>query len=153
MYQQWAFCMVTVAQAHELMADGNIIIQAVVLGLFIVAIFIERKKKFVWHGNIMLVAVVISGLLLVMHMGPTFINVVRDGTASFDWVAYFGMAHGILGTVAWGLAIWLTVAWALQDSQVGYCMMRSKWMLRILTLWVVSLGLGYVYYVVHIVWS
>jgi len=135
------------------MAQANLVIQTIVLFLIVFAIVLERKKMFVWHGNVMLVAVIITGLLLVMHMGPAFFNVVREGVGSLDGVALFGMAHGILGAVAWSLGIWLTVVWAHLESETRFCAMNKKWMRRILALWIIALGLGYVYYVIHIVWS
>lgn len=144
---------VTYLEVHELMAQANLVIQTIVLFLIVFAIVLERKKKFVWHGNVMLVAVIITGLLLVMHMGPAFFNVVKEGVGSLDGVALFGMAHGIIGAVAWALGIWLTVVWAHFESQTTFCVMNKKWMLRILALWIVALGFGYVYYVIHIVWS
>lgn len=134
------------------MAQGNLIIQTIVLFLIVFAVYLERKKKFVWHGNVMLVAVIITGLLLVMHMGPAFYNVVKEG-ASLDGVALFGMAHGILGAIALALGLWLTVMWAHLESQTTFCVKNKKWMWRILTLWIIALGFGYVYYVIHIVWS
>ena len=135
------------------MAQANLILETIVLLLIVFAVVLERKKKFVWHGNVMLVAVIITGLLLVMHMGPTFISVIREGIGSLDGVALFGMAHGILGAVAWSLGVWLTVVWAHLGLETGFCVMKKKWMMRILALWITALGLGYVYYVIHIIWS
>jgi uncharacterized membrane protein YozB (DUF420 family) len=144
---------VTYLEVHELMAQANLIIQTIVLLLIVFAIVLAKKKKFVWHGNVMLVAVIITGLLLIMHMGPAFYNVVKEGVGSLDGVALFGMAHGILGTVALSLGLWLTVVWVYLESKVGFCAMNKKWMMRILALWIIALGFGYVYYVIHIVWS
>lgn len=144
---------VTYLEVHELMAQANLIIQTIVLLLIVFAIVLARKKKFVWHGNVMLVTVIITGLLLIMHMGPTFFNVVREGVGSLDGVALFGMTHGIIGTVAWALGIWLTVVWAHLESETKFCIRNKKWMPRILALWIIALVFGYVYYVIHIVWS
>jgi uncharacterized membrane protein YozB (DUF420 family) len=144
--------MATFLEVHELMAQGNLIIQTIVLSLIVFAVVLERKKKFVWHGNVMLVAVVITGLLLVMHMGPAFYNVIKEGV-SFNGVALFGMAHGILGATALAFGLWLTVVWAYSESKIGFCVMNKKWMMRILALWIIALGFGYAYYMIHIVWS
>jgi uncharacterized membrane protein YozB (DUF420 family) len=143
---------VTFLEVHELMAQANLVLQTIVLFLIIFAILLERKKMFVWHGNVMLVAAIITGLLLVMHMGPTFFRVVGEGL-SLDGVALFGIVHGIFGAVAWSLALWLTVTWAHLESSTRFCVMKKKWMRRIVALWIIALGLGYVYYVIHIVWS
>lgn len=136
-----------------MLAQANLIIETIVLFLIVFAVVLERKKKFVWHGNMMLVAVIITGLLLVMHMGPAFLRVAGEGVGSLNGVALFGMIHGILGAVAWSLGIWLTVFWAHLGSETGFCATKKKWMMRILALWIIALGLGYIYYVLHIVWS
>jgi uncharacterized membrane protein YozB (DUF420 family) len=134
------------------MAQSNLVVQTIVLFLIILSVVFARKKKLVWHGSVMLVAVIITGLLLIMHMGPAFSNVIKEGTR-LDGVAIFGMVHGILGAVALSLGLWLTVVWAYLESKIGFCVMNKKWMKRILTLWITTLGFGYVYYVIHIVWS
>ena len=51
-------------EVHELMAQSNLVIQTIVLFLIVFAVVLARKKKFVWHGNVMLVAVIITGLLV-----------------------------------------------------------------------------------------
>jgi hypothetical protein len=146
------FSTVTFLEVHELMAQSNLVIQTIVLFLIIFSVVLARKKKLVWHGNIMLVAVIITGLSLIMHMGPAFFNVVKEGTR-LDGVALFGVVHGIFGAVVLSLGLWLTVVWAYFESKIGFCVMNRKWMKRILALWVIALGFGYLYYVIHIIWS
>jgi uncharacterized membrane protein YozB (DUF420 family) len=144
--------MVSYLQVHEWMAQSNLVIQTVILLLIVFSIVLQRKKMYVWHGNTMLLAVIVNGLLLVMHMGPTFVLVAEEGLGAPSAVSFFGVAHGILGAIALGLGIWLTVTWAHLESETKYCVRKKSLMRRILALWVISIGLGYVYYYIHLVW-
>jgi len=145
--------MVTFQQVHELMAQANLLIQSVLLFLIVLGIVLARKKSFIWHGNTMLIAVIINGLLFISHMGPFFVSVLREGTSKLDVVTLLGMAHGLVGAAAELLGIWLVGMWAFVWSGTAYCSSKKKWMWRILILWSIALGLGYIYYVLHIAWG
>lgn len=145
--------MVTFQQVHELMAQANLLIQTVILLLIVLGVILARKRVFGWHGNIMLVAVLINGLMLVSHMGPALVRVVAEGASKLDVVTLLGMTHGVVGAAAEFLGIWLVGMWMYVGTETKYCVMRKKWMWKIVILWMVSLGLGYVYYVLHIVWG
>jgi hypothetical protein len=135
------------------MAQANLVIQAVILLLILSGIVLARKKMFRWHGNIMLVALLINGLMLVSHMGPAFVSVLREEASAPNMVTLLGMAHGVLGASAEFLGVWLVGMWAYVWSETKYCQIRRKWMWRITIFWLFALGLGYVYYVLHIVWG
>jgi uncharacterized membrane protein YozB (DUF420 family) len=145
--------MVTFQQVHELMAQANLLIQSVLLLLIVLGIVLARKRNFNWHGNTMLVAVLINGLLLVSHMGPAMVRLVEEGINQLDTVTLLGMTHGVVGAVAEFLGIWLVGMWVYGGTETKYCMMRKKWMWKIVILWTIALGLGYVYYVLHIAWG
>ncbi len=145
--------MVTFQQVHELMAQANLLIQSVLLLLIVLGIVLARKRNFNWHGNTMLIAVLINGLMLVSHMGPALVRIVEEGTSKLNAVALLGMTHGVVGAVAEFLGIWLVGMWVYVGTETKYCMMKKKRMWKIVILWVISLGLGYVYYVLHIVWG
>ena len=135
------------------MAQANLLIQFVILLLIILSVVLQRKKKFLWHGNVMLVAVIINGLTLIMHMGPTFISVLTEGINTPNAVAFVGLAHGVIGAVALFFGLKLVATWAYFGSETKDCVKKKKLMIRILVLWLLSLGMGYLYYVMHIVWS
>jgi len=145
--------MVTFQQVHELMAQANLLLQTITLLLIILGVTLAWKKRFNWHGNTMLVAVLIDGLMLVSHMGPAIVRVVEEGASKLDVVTLLGITHGVVGAVAEFLGVWLVGMWVYIGTETRYCMLRKKWMWKIVVLWVVSLGLGYVYYVLHIVWG
>ena len=146
-------CIVTYDEVHEWMAFANLVLQIVILLLIGLSLLLKKKKKFVWHGNVMLVAVLINGVLLLSHMGPSLIYLLRAEIPSLDSVAFVGLFHGIVGAVAEFLGIWLVGTWAYVQSETKYCVKRKKLMRTILAFWVVALGLGLVYYTLHIVWG
>jgi len=147
--------MVTFDQAHELMSQANLIIQVVVLSaLIVLSILLQRRKKFVWHGNTLLVVVMIGVLLTVSHMGPSFIRVVAEAIYDFNWVAVLGVLHGVAGVATLILGAWLVGFWVLSGSDgIRFCAPRKKVMRRILTLWAIALALGIAYYPLHIIFT
>jgi hypothetical protein len=145
--------LVTFEQVHELMAQANLLIQSVVLILIVLSVVLARKRKFIWHGNMMLIAVIIDGLLFISHMGPAFVSVLREGMSRLDIVTLLGLTHGVISAVTELLGIWLVGMWAFVWSGTSYCSKKKKWMWRILVLWSIALGLGYVYYPLHLAWG
>jgi hypothetical protein len=135
------------------MAFANLVIQIAILLLIGLSLLLKRKKMFVWHGNVMLVAVMINGLLLISHMGPSLIYLLREEIPVLDSVAFVGLFHGIVGAVAEFLGIWLVGTWAYVQSETKYCIKRKKLMRIILAFWIAALALGFLYYVLHIVWG
>jgi hypothetical protein len=144
---------VTYYEVHEWMAFANLVIQIVVLLLISLSLFLKKKKKFVWHGNVMLVAVLINGVLLVGHMGPSLIYLLREEIPVLDPIAFAGLLHGVIGAVAEFLGIWLVGTWAYVQAETKYCIKRKKLMRLILAFWVLALGLGILYYLLHIIWG
>jgi hypothetical protein len=144
-------CIVTYDEVHEWMAFTNLVIQIAILLLIGLSLLLKRKKMFVWHGNVMLVAVIINGLLLISHMGPSLIFLLREEIPVLDSVAFVGLFHGIVGAVAEFLGIWLVGTWAYVQSETKYCIKRKKLMRTILTFWIAALALGFLYYLLHIV--
>jgi hypothetical protein len=144
---------VTYDEVHELMAFANLVIQIIILLLISLSMLLKSKKKFVWHGNVMLLAILINGLLLVSHMGPSLIYLLRAEIPVLDSIAFVGLFHGIIGAVAEFLGIWLVGTWAYVQAETKYCVQRKKLMRIILAFWILALGLGFLYYLLHIVWG
>jgi hypothetical protein len=144
---------VTYDEVHEWMALANLVIEIVVLLLLALSLYLEKKKKFAWHGNVMLVAVLITGVLVVSHMGPSLIYLLREEVPILDPIALVGLSHGIIGAIAEFLGIWLVGTWAYVQSDIKYCIQRKKLMRIILAFWVLALGVGILYYFLHIVWG
>ena len=140
-------------EVHEWMAFANLVVQIAVLLLIGLSLFLKRKKKFAWHGNVMLVAVLITGVLTVAHMGPSLIYLLRAEIPLLDPIALVGLFHGIIGVLALFLGIWLVGTWAFIQADIKYCIKRKKLMRVILAFWMLSLGVGILYYLLHIVWG
>jgi hypothetical protein len=135
------------------MAQANLLVQTVTLLLVVSGIVLARKGILRWHGNIMLVAVFTNGLMLVSHMGPAFVSVLREEVSQPNMVTLLGMAHGVVGASAEFLGVWIVGMWAYVWSETKYCQIRRKWMWRVSIFWLFALGLGYLYYVLHITWG
>ena len=144
---------VTYDEVHEWMALANLVIEIVVLLLIALSLYLKKKKKFAWHGNVMLVAVLITGVLVVSHMGPSLIYLLREEIPVLDPIALVGLSHGIIGAIAEFLGIWLVGTWAYVQADIKYCIQRKKLMRIILAFWVVALSVGILYYLLHIVWG
>ena len=142
---------VTFEVVHEWMAQANVAILIGAAVLIIVSLFLERKKKWVWHGNSMMVVMIITALLVLAHMGPSFVEAVLEAVNSLDIVAVVGVIHGVIGVFALILGAGLVWVWSINESSsTGYCFSRKNLMLKILALWLVSLGFGGLYYLLHI---
>jgi hypothetical protein len=143
--------MVTFQIVHEWMAEANIVIFVGALCLVGLSIYLERKKKWVWHGNSMMVIMLITVLLVIAHMGPSFVSALSETIATLNFVALSGVIHGLIGAVAVVLGAWLVWVWAINESSsTAFCAPRKKLMWKILALWLLSLGLGALYYILHI---
>jgi hypothetical protein len=152
---QWWALRLTYVQVHEWMAQANLVILVAVLSVLIVlSIFLQKRRKFVWHGNTMLVVVMIATLLTVAHMGPSFVRVVSETLESFNVVALMGVVHGVVGLATISVGAWLVGMWALGESgETRFCAPRRRLMLIILILWIIALGLGIAYYPLHLILS
>ncbi len=143
--------MVTYEIVHEWMAEVNIALLVGALCIVGLSLYLERKKKWVWHGNSMMVVMIITVLLVIAHMGPSFVSAVSETLFSFNYVALSGVIHGLIGVVSVLLGVGLVWIWAINESSsTTYCAPRKKLMWRILAFWLLALALGVLYYMLHI---
>jgi hypothetical protein len=148
--------MVTFNEVHEWMSQANLVILVAALSVLIVlSVYLQRRRKFVWHGNTMLVVVLAAVLLTVAHMGPSFVRVIFETVDSFNFVALLGVVHGIVGLVTIAVGAWMLGMWFLNESEgeTRFCAPRRKLMWEILALWIITLGLGIAYYPLHLIFS
>ena len=143
----------TYYEVHEWMALANLVSFVIVLSLLIgLSFFLQKKRKFVWHGNVMLVVVMIAGLLTIAHMGPSLWWIVAEALKSLNIVAFVGIVHGAVGLAALSLGIWLVGVWAyIQSGETRFCAPKKKLMRKIIILWAVALALGLIYYPLHLI--
>jgi len=139
------------AQIHEYMTQINIIVQLVILALLIVGFLIKRKKNYVIHGDLMFLAVVANGILLVMHMGPTLVFVVLGLEVNFfDPGSFIAIAHAIIGTLAEAFGIWIVFKWSFADTETKECWRHKHLMKWTMILWLIAIAIGFLYYWWHI---
>jgi hypothetical protein len=143
--------MVSFEVVHEWMAEANLVILVGTLCLVGLSLYLERKKKWVWHGNSMMVVMLVTVLLVIAHMGPSFVSAVSETISAFNFVALSGVIHGLIGAVSVVLGVWILWIWAInENSSTAYCAPRKKFMWKILAFWLLSLSLGVLYYFLHI---
>src|SRR5665647_1060567 len=137
--------MVAFTVVHEWMSQANLMIFVVILSVLIVlSIFLERRKKFVLHGNSMLVVFMVAILLTIFQMGPSFVRAIGETLNGFNGVALMGIIHGAAGLATILVGVWLLSGWFLSESsgEIRFCAPRKNLMRKISILWVIALGLG-----------
>jgi uncharacterized membrane protein YozB (DUF420 family) len=137
--------MITTAQLHDWMQYINIIVQIIILLLIGLSMAFKKKRRYTWHGDVMLLAVIMNGLLLISHMGPSLIYLFDEPF----FVTVLGVIHAGIGTVAEILGIWIAGTWAYGHSETEYCAAKKGIMRKTLILWLTSLALGLVFYILH----
>jgi uncharacterized membrane protein YozB (DUF420 family) len=113
------------------------------------SLILKKKGRYVWHGNVMLLAVVINAITLLAHMGPSLIYLPDEPS----FVTTLGIIHAIIGTVSEVLGFWIAVPWAFGDSKTQSCAKKRKYMQKTMLLWIASFVLGMVFYVLHTVFE
>jgi hypothetical protein len=133
------------------MAQANIVILLIALALVGVSLFLQRKKKWVWHGNSMTIVMIITVLLVIAHMGPSFVSATKEAIETLNVVALVGFIHGAIGAVGLALGVWLVWIWSINESSsTKFCAPRKKLMWKILAIWLLSLIMGGFYYLLHL---
>jgi len=133
------------------MAQANLIILLVTLALIGLSLVLERKKKWVWHGNSMMIVMIITALLVIAHMGPSLISATTEAIKTQNGIALAGVIHGVIGALGLFFGVWLVWVWSINESSnTQFCAPRKKLMWKILAIWLLSLVLGGLYYLLHL---
>ena len=115
-------------ELHEAMQAVNIILQSVTLGLIFISWRLKKKGKFVWHGNLMLVAVFVVALMIISHMGPALIGVETDIVANLlNITPIIGLIHASIGIVAIVSGAWLVGNWAYVQAAPNNPSLHRVW--------------------------
>jgi uncharacterized membrane protein YozB (DUF420 family) len=129
-----------------LVATISLSVQIVVLILLAFGYSLRGKKKYRQHGIVMLTAVVLHILTILTVMVPSFASFFGAPNIVFDLLVIASLVHGLLGSIAVVLGIWLVASWRLQkDMQM--CFAKKKIMRGTLTLWVIAILLGIFMYI------
>lgn len=133
-----------------MMAMANLVAQTSVLLLIGLSLWLKKRGSFVWHGNTMFIAVIIPTLFVISHMGPAIVSVTKETIGTPNLVSIVGMIHAVVGATAIFLGLWLVNMWGFVWQSTGICAQKKRLMLRILIFWLIALGIGILYYGLHI---
>lgn len=132
---------------HFLHIDLNLLLQIATLAIIFISLFFKKKGKVKIHGSIMGVAITLHVVSLLVVMGPSlsqsfkfFSNETGIPGVQTMWL------HAIPGAIALLLGIVLVGLWAIHPSNVTPCYKRKRVMDVTLLLWVISLVLGLLTY-------
>jgi hypothetical protein len=131
---------------------SSLVVQIVVLFLLAYGFLLKEKFRYRQHGFVMAAAVVLHLLMVFFLMIPSFVlAVVPDYivVSPLELTSIVGLLHGILGSVAVALGVWLVVAWRFNRDFNG-CFARKKMMTPTLYVWVAALTFGIALYVIFI---
>jgi uncharacterized membrane protein YozB (DUF420 family) len=135
----------TTSDLHDWMQYANITVQLSILLLLVVSLILKKRRSYVMHGNIMLLAVIMNAVALFAHMGPSLIWLPDEPS----FVTVLGIIHAIIGTTAEVLGIWITIPWGFGNSEPMSCATKRKHMRKTMIIWLVALGIGMIFYVFH----
>ena len=121
----------------------NLILQIVIFIFLMGGLSFKQKGKFIQHGTMMLAAIILNMISFLLVMWPSFRGF---DVLSFDsTIKYVAFLHGVLGAIAEVLGVFLVASWGLRKSVAG-CSQRKSVMRLTLTLWIISLFLGFLIY-------
>jgi len=144
--------MVSAEVFHELMVQENIILQTVAIAVIILALLLKSRKNYVYHADLMLIALLINLVQLLMHMIPSLVSALGGlGPVTYNWGTAIVAVHAIVGIVAQATGTYVIVEWAFLAPGTNVCFRRKGLMRLTVLLWIASYILGMLYYVVHIV--
>jgi uncharacterized membrane protein YozB (DUF420 family) len=130
--------------------QADLVIQISIFVLLIVGFAIMRKRKVKAHANLMLAAVVLNLVSFVAIMAPAWDNVGEGGTGSLSTIGMLHVNFGGLTMLSslWILGTWLVPTFLLQNAKLRcYGKLNKRLMWVVLTLWLVSLIMGFMLYV------
>jgi len=124
----------------------NLAFQIVIFALLFVSLYFKQRGKFLLHGSTVLIAVILNIVSFIWVMGPSLLNMQEFiSNMPTNKIAITAIGHGIFGTTAIILGVWLVVSWGLRSS-AKTCTGKKKLMRVTLVLWFLSLVLGILLY-------
>jgi hypothetical protein len=127
-------------------------IQIIALILLVYGYWLKKKMKFRQHGIVMALATVLHLTMVIYIMIPSFVEgVIPDYIVPTPLaiVSVVGLIHGILGTTALSLGVWLVSSWRF-NKNLKKCFSKKKFMCKTLYVWLASLVFGIILYSIFI---
>jgi uncharacterized membrane protein YozB (DUF420 family) len=129
-----------------ILASLSLVVQIVTLAIIISSYILKRRMRFIDHGTMMLIAVVVQFLSLLLIMGPAFLSLAEKGFVQRPlWISIITFSHVSFGGVALATGIWITASWHLQTS-INDCIKKRRVMRYLIVIWIWALILGITLY-------
>jgi len=125
----------------------NLGFQIAILALILVGFILKLKGKYVLHGVLMFVGVVMNIVSFILIMGPSILGFEIIITQPLNEISLIAIAHGIIGGIALISGAILAFSWHLQTS-FKTCLKRKRVMKPTIILWTVALLFGIWLYVI-----
>ena len=124
-------------------APISLVLQIAIFFLLLGSIWLKTAKKFRQHGITMLTALVLHTTTIVAVMIPSFGGI---GSGQYSLIiSVLAVIHGILGTGAEILGVWIVASWRLRDS-IAQCVSKRIPMRLTLIIWITAILLGILIY-------
>lgn len=122
------------------------------LGVFIVLLSgyprFRIYKKINMHGRIMVLATALNTISIIAVMIPLAIVERTDIPYALTYAhPFLFVTHTIIGTVAWAIALFLSIRW-MRYRDMRKCFVRRT-MRAAFALWTISFALGAATYIIH----
>ncbi len=124
----------------------SLVLQISILVLFVFAVVMKSRKKFRYHGLVMLVAVALHIVGVLVVMVPSFGLFFGFGSINLaDGITVITLVHAFAGVAAALLGVWLVGSWHLKTDLQG-CFRKKRLMDVTSGLWMLAIVLGIVIY-------
>jgi len=134
---------------YLLLARSNLVLQVVILALLLASYTFKRKGRFLSHGVLMLIALVLNLVSFALVMGPSLISLEPVIMMSaLEKRSIVIVLHATFGSVADVLAVFILASWRLRPG-TAYCIKRKKVMRMAFMFWLVALSLGILVYLLQ----
>ena len=131
----------------------TMVIQVIILGMLVLALYAWKKNQLSRHGRIMGIATLISLGSFLIVMLPVFLSSLSDFLVDFQngsLRAQVNLAHAVIGVVAIGLTVFVSCRWVAGRFRVGKSCYSKNLMRATIGAWIVALGFGILVYLAHV---
>jgi hypothetical protein len=119
----------------------NLGFQIVILSLILAGFFLKLKGKYLLHGVLMFVGVVLNIVSFALVMGPSILGFEIIVVQPLSYISLVAVVHGVIGGIALISGAVLVFSWHLQRSFKD-CLKRRRIMRPTMVLWTVALLFG-----------
>ena len=129
-----------------IMAFLSLVLQIATLSVVIFGYIMKRRMKFIVHGTMMLVAVILQFFSFLFIMAPAFIIIIEKGLSQKPiLLSIITLSHVGLGGASLSAGIWIAASWHLQTSIVK-CIQKRHIMHYLIITWILASILGIILY-------